>query len=120
MKTAKANKHIETLIKRVKAEGIDAQELILELQTLREHAITEKDPLIVRSIRMAYQHLEQHDGWVFPIIKMDSEEEEESETYDVEAPGEDHFCYLLNLWLKSDNKYNRDETREIANKLNQF
>jgi hypothetical protein len=48
--------------------------------------------------------LESNDGWEFQTLE-DSEEVEEN------------LVYLVSLWLKSDNKYNRDEIREVADNM---
>ena len=64
----------------------------------------EEDPLITRSIRLVYEHLESNSGWEFQTLE-DSEEVEEN------------LSYLVSLYAKSENKYNRDEIREIANNM---
>ena len=71
---------------------------------MRELAKTEEDPLLIRSIRLVCEHLETNGGWEFQTLE-DSEEVEENLTY------------LISLYEKSDNKYNRDEIREIANNM---
>jgi hypothetical protein len=50
------------------------------------------------------EHIEANDGWIYQTL-------EESED-----PVE-NLTYLINLYIKSDNKYNRDEMREIANNM---
>lgn len=123
MKTAKANSLIQQISKSILKSGIDVETIVPQLQTLREMAIKEEDPLLIRSIRMAYQHLESYDAWTYPVIKPEEGEEGE-ETEETEEPesytAEEHFDYLLSLWEKSDNSYNRDEMRKIANELTDF
>lgn len=112
MKNNQANELISKITKEVSKKGIQTEKLVEQLKELREFSILENDPLVSRSIRMAYEHLENNDGWEFEVIK--AEEDEETP---VEATPEEHFLYLLSLWEKSDNTYNRDEIRLTANEL---
>jgi len=50
------------------------------------------------------EHLNENGGWEYQTLE-DSEEVEENLTY------------LISLYAKSENKYNRDEIREIANAM---
>mgnify|MGYP000533559320 CR=1 FL=1 len=104
MKSAKANELIDKIIKDIEKNSVNVATLVPMLKELREMAKSENDPLITRSIRLVYEHLEAKDGWEFQTLE-DSEEVEENLTY------------LMSLYLKSENKYNRDEIREIANNM---
>ncbi|MDP2176391.1 MAG: hypothetical protein Q8K70_10830 [Bacteroidota bacterium] len=104
MKSLKANELIAEIISDIEKNSVDADALIPKLQSLREMAKAEEDPLITRSIRLVYEHLEANEGWEYQTLE-DSEEIEEN------------LIYLVSLWLKSDNKYNRDEIREIADAM---
>lgn len=119
MNNTKANTLIAGIAAKVESEGINAETLVPMLHELRELAKMEKDPLVIRSIRMAYEHLENNDAWEFPTIKPE-EDEEGNPLSDEGNTAEEHFAYLLHLWTKSDNKYNRDEMRELANEMNSF
>lgn len=107
----------------------DLSEIISRLQEAREYAKKENDPLVTRAIRMVYEHLENEEGWAMPVIGNDEEEEDAEENAEeaqeepqeeVEYSAEEHFTYVLNLLLRSENTYNRDELRKIANQLNDF
>jgi hypothetical protein len=104
MKNAKANELIEKIIKDIEKNSVNVEALVPMLKELRDMAKTEEDPLITRSIRLVYEHLEAKGGWEFQTLE-DSEEVEEN------------LSYLMTLYAKSDNKYNRDEIREIANNM---
>lgn len=104
MKSSKANELIEKIISDIEKNSVNVATLVPMLKELREMAKAEEDPLITRSIRHVYEHLETNGGWEFQTLE-DSEEVEENLTY------------LLSLYLKSENKYNRDEIREIANNM---
>jgi hypothetical protein len=104
MKSSKANELIDKIIKDIEKNSVNVESLVPMLKELRDMAKTEEDPLITRSIRLVYEHLESKGGWEFQTLE-DSEEVEENLTY------------LMSLYSKSDNKYNRDEIRDIANNM---
>jgi hypothetical protein len=104
MKNSKANELIDKILKDIEKNSVNVATIVPMLKELRDMAKTEDDPLITRSIRLVYEHLEANGGWEFQTLE-DSEEVEENLTY------------LISLYAKSDNKYNRDEIREIANNM---
>ena len=104
MKNIKANELISKILKEIEKNSVKPDSLVPMLKELRDLAKTEEDPLITRSLRLVYEHIEANGGWEFQTLE-DSEEVEENLTY------------LISLYEKSDNKYNRDEIREIANNM---
>ena len=104
MKNSKANELIAKIIKEVESNSVNVDTLIPMLTELRAMAKMEQDPLITRSIRLVMEHLNENGGWEYQTPE-DSEEVEENLTY------------LISLYAKSENKYNRDEIREIANAM---
>lgn len=110
MKQSKANELITKITTTVEKKGIAADTIIPMLQELRGHALQEQDPLVTRSIRLAYEHLENNDGWEFQTLTEDEGEEAS------DSP-EENFLYLVTLWERSENKINRDEIRTIANNM---
>ena len=57
MKTAIANKKLETIISKVEKEGIAYKGLVEDLKELREQALKEQDPLVVKVLRLSYEYL---------------------------------------------------------------
>jgi len=107
MNSAEANKLIDKIIKEVEKNKFSSK-LIELLKELRPYALQENDPLVTRSIRVSYEFIEATDGFDISLP-------EELEIEEEDALG--YFTYLCGLWSKSDNKYNRDEIREIANAM---
>jgi Rad3-related DNA helicase len=107
MNTPEANQLLEKLISAVNADGINVSVLVPAMKQLREFALKEEDPLITRALRLGYQHLEENDGFHLAFI-------EEAETQ------EENLSYFLELMLRAENKYNRDELREMTNMLQQM
>lgn len=104
MKNSKANELIGKILADIEKSSVNVETLVPMFKELRELAKAEQDPLITRSIRLVYEHLEANGGWEFQTLE-DSEEVEEN------------LAYLVSLYAKSENKYNRDEIREIANNM---
>ena len=114
MKTGKANKQVEKVIKLVEKEGILAKSLISELKELREHALKEEDPLLAKVTRLTYEFLEENKAF---DIQAQWEEDEEGGEYPLELEDKENLLYLLNLLLNSDNKLNREEIKEYRTTL---
>lgn len=104
MKNSKANELIGKILADIEKNSVKVDTLVPMFKELRELAKAEQDPLITRSIRLVCEHLEANGGWEFQTLE-DSEEVEEN------------LSYLVSLYAKSENKYNRDEIREIANNM---
>jgi hypothetical protein len=66
--------------------------------------------LVTRALRLAWQHLESNETFALNYLL----EEDENATSD------DNLLYMLNLCLKSENTYNRDELREMTNQLQEM
>lgn len=114
MKTGKANKQVEKVIKLVEKEGILAKSLITELKELREHALSEEDPLLAKVTRLSYEYLEENKAY---DVQAQWEEDEEGGEYPLELEDQENLLDLLNLLLRSDNKVNRQEIKEYRTAL---
>lgn len=104
MRSPEAQKQIDKILSIVEKEGIKAEKLIPLIQNLREFALSEEDPLVTRTLRLTWQHLESNEGFEISYL-------EDAETQ------EENFVYMFELIKNSDNKYNRDELREITQML---
>jgi hypothetical protein len=102
MRTSEANSLIQKVIDTIEKDGINEESIIGNLQKAREYALKENDPLVTRALRLTWQHLESNEGFEVAYL-------EDAETQ------EENLLYFLNLVLKSENTYNRDEIREITN-----
>lgn len=107
MLTSEANEKLKKLISSIEKAGIQPEKNIPEIQAIREFALKENDPLVTRALRLAWQHLESKGSFELNFLL----EEDEN------ATAEDNLVYMLNLCLKSENTYNRDELREMTNQL---
>ena len=123
MISSKANKEIQDLIGEIEKNGIDIEKVVAQLKELRLQALLEKDPLMIRAIRLTYELLEEEEEFELNCLAgIDDEEEEEEEEEEVEEEGtpEENLVYMLQLWIQSDNKYNRDEIRSFTDKMTEL
>ncbi len=111
MTSPEAQKLIDRILKDIRKNGIDTEVLVPEFQKLREFALEAQDPLVTRTLRLIWQHLENNSGFEYSIPA-----NEEEETEGIDDPAE-ALIYIVELIKHSDNKYNRDEIRQITNDL---
>src|SRR3989339_877905 len=90
-------------------EKIDGK-LIQDLKELRNYAIVDKDPVLVKLIRLTYEHLENFEGFFINIpedeLFDDSQNEEVGVIHEDVKLQIDSLIYLLSLIEDSNNKRN--------------
>ena len=116
MKTAIANKKLETIISKVEKDGIMYPKVVDDLKELREQALKEQDPLVVKVLRLSYEYLLDRDAF---DVQAQFEEDEEGNEYPLEIEEKENFLYLLNLLRNSDHKINREEIKDYRTALKQ-
>ena len=114
MKTISANEKLDVIIASVEKSGIKATKLIDNLKDLRELALKEQDPLVVKVLRLAYEFIEENK--VFDV-QAQYEEDEEGNEYPIEIEDKDNLLYLLNLLKNADHKINREEIKDYRTSL---
>ena len=137
MQSTKGIKKLETIIEDVKKNGIIAENMIEQLTELREIAKVEKDPLVVKTLRLVYSYIEDEGHFDLNLLAEDEieeldepevtaeveeeiEEEEEEVNFELVEDFEErreNFIYFLNLIHDSQNEYNRIELRKIRTYL---
>lgn len=115
MKTATANKKLDEIIAKVEAKGIATSGLVDDLKALRELALKEQDPLVVKVLRLTYEFLLDRNAF---DVSAQYEEDEEGE-YAIEVEDKENLLYLLNLLKKADQKVNREEIKDYRTALKQ-
>ncbi len=110
MNSIQANLKITDLISALE-KGFEAESTITALTEIRELALKETDPLLVKTCRLAYEYIQENDCFDYTVEK---EEDDEGEEFLIE-PGTtvENLTYLLQLMKKSDNTFNRDEIKEM-------
>ena len=60
MKTLRGKEKLAAIIAQIEKEGVNSKTLIPSLKELRTIALEEKDPLVVKVLRLAYEYLEEN------------------------------------------------------------
>lgn len=115
MKSEKANKKIEAILKKINKKGATLSSVVEDLKELRTFALEEQDPRVTKVIRLCYEYIQENDCFDLTVEKA---EDEEGNEYIVE-PGTDveNMTYFLELVRHSENKYNREELGEYRDIL---
>ena len=112
------NSNAQKLIKQIQGEiisnGINADAIVPELKKLREFALLEENPVVVKALRLAYEHIEQNNDFLVGIPS--DEPVDENEVNEFGSTNTESFNYLLSLMLDLDNKHNIADLKEY-NKL---
>lgn len=119
MKRKDSNKKIDKIVSSVEKEGFNIEALVSEMKSLRELALIEEDPLVVKILRLAYEHLEENNTFEVFTQKPDVDEdgEEIADDSNEQMTPEEHFTYFMNLLINAENKYNREELQYIKGQL---
>ncbi len=114
MKTGAANIKLDSIIANVEKKGISAKGLIDDLKELRELALKEQDPLVVKVLRLTYEFLQDRNAF---NVQAQFEEDEEENEYPIEIEDKENFMYLLNLLKNAEHKINREEIKDYRTAL---
>jgi hypothetical protein len=114
MKTLRANQKLEQIIANVEKKGLEAPQLIEDLKELREMALLEQDPLVVKSLRLTYEFLQENDCF---DVEAQYEEDEEGNEYPIEIDDKENLLYFLYLLKNADHKINREEIKDYRSAL---
>ncbi|MFN5292418.1 MAG: hypothetical protein ACK5BW_02265, partial [Flavobacteriia bacterium] len=114
MKTLRANQQLEQIIADVEKKGLEAPKLIDDLKELREMALLEQDPLVVKSLRLTYEFLQENECF---DVEAQYEEDEEGNEYPIEIEDKENLLYFLNLLKNADHKINREEIKDYRSAL---
>ncbi|MEH6657196.1 hypothetical protein [Leeuwenhoekiella marinoflava] len=123
MKNTKAIKLLNKLIDEVEQNGIITNTIVEDLQNLRPYAVEENRPLLAKTIRLVFEHIEAYQTFDIPIPEEEPIEgyeellEEEEETTFVPA---ESLLYLLNLIAEPENKTNRLDLRSYVEALQEY
>ena len=114
MKTLRANQKLEQIIADVEKKGLEAPKLIDDLKELREMALLEQDPLVVKSLRLTYEFLQENECF---DVEAQYEEDEEGNEYPIEIEDKEKLLYFLNLLKNAEHKINREEIKDYRSAL---
>ena len=117
MENSNAQKLIKTIQNEVIANGINPSVIVPHLKKLREFALLEQKPAVVKALRLAYEHIEANNDFLIPIPSDEPIDESEniSESTNVES-----FNFMLSLLLDTDNKINIEDSKTYNKLFQEF
>ncbi|MBI33860.1 MAG: hypothetical protein CMP67_00670 [Flavobacteriales bacterium] len=105
MNNPKAKELLKKVVVDVEAEA-SIESIGEQLLEIRNIALELNDPLVVKTLRIIKEKIEEDESLDFDIeLEVPEEDLEEYEEPD------NHLSHLLNLLIDSDNKYNREEIK---------
>ena len=116
MKTGIANKKLEDVIAKVEKDGTTYKGIVDDLKELREQALKEQDPLVVKVLRLSYEYIQERESF---DVQAQYEEDEEGQEYPLEIEEKENLLYFLNLLKNADHKINREEIKDYRTSLKQ-
>lgn len=120
------NENALKLIKKIQsdliADGLVVENIVPELQKLREFALLEEKPVLVKSIRLTYEHIQNNNAFLIAIPSDEAiEETEGAETAAAAAKNDlESLQYLLSLYKDINNKHNIEDLRDYNARLLAF
>lgn len=114
MRTGTANQKLDAIILKVEKKGLEAAKLVEDLKELRELALKEQDPLVVKVLRLSYEYLTENNSF---DVQAQFDEDEEGNEYPIEIDDKENFLYLLNLLKNAEHKINREEIKDYRSAL---
>lgn len=67
MENKYAQKLIEKIQKEVLQNQFDVTAIVTDLKKIREYSLEEKNPVVTKALRLAYEHLESNNAFLIPI-----------------------------------------------------
>ena len=123
MVNKKAQELIAKMQKSVEDNGIQVEELVADLQALRNFSIAEKLPRLTKAIRLTYEHIGEYEGFFIPQPEDEMVDEEGEVIGVIEAASEtdtDSLLYLFSIMQDAENKMNAEELKEYNEALKEY
>jgi hypothetical protein len=102
--------------------GFNAASLITDLKKLREYALEEQNPVLVKAIRLTYEHIEANDAFLIAIPDDEPIEGFEETTTSVtqSETNLESLEYLISLFSDLKNKNNFADLKEYNKAFQAF
>lgn len=122
MENANALKLIKKIQSDLISDGLVVENIVADLQKLREFALLEEKPVLVKSIRLAYEHIQNNNAFLIAIPSDEPIEEEEGVTASEQEAKNDieSLQYLLSLYKDINNKHNLEDLKDYNTRLLAF
>ena len=118
MENKKANELIDKILENLDEKGINSDTLIDDIKALRTYALEEQVPLVVKILRYTYEHIEENETFLVPVLNDEPLDEEDSNDVHetIDSPVES-LKYLIALTRNLKNKGNISDLKEYKELL---
>jgi hypothetical protein len=116
----KAQKLLNKIQRDLMRNGIITNTLVSELKELRTLVVEEGQPLLAKTIRLTYEHVDAYDSFNIAIPEDDPLEEGQEAPLQEETTGQESLDYLLSLMADPSNRVNEIELREYVKAFNEY
>lgn len=120
MENKKAITLIDKIINDLDKTGINKEGLIDDIKTLRAYALEEQIPLVVKVLRLTYEHIEAHDSFLIPILDDEPIDDEGLVEVNEGSTPEESLKYLIALIKNLNNKMNVVDLKEYRDHLTNY
>jgi hypothetical protein len=117
LENTKAIELIDKILKNLDETGINTDTLIDDIKELRGYAIEQKVPLLVKVLRYTYEHLEEHQSFLIPLLNDEPLDEEDDIEQTEEVSPLESLKYLIALPRNLNNKGNLADLKEYKELL---
>lgn len=97
--------------------GINTDVLIDDIKKVRTYALEEQVPLVVKVLRYTYEHIENNNSFLIPVLDDEPIDEEEVVEGTGDASPVESLKYLIALMKNLNNKMNISDLKEYRDLL---
>jgi hypothetical protein len=116
LENQKANTLIDKILKNLDTTGINTDVLIDDIKALRVYALEEQIPLVVKVLRYTYEHIENNDTFLIPLLG-DEPLDEDGVVEEQKVSPVESLKYLIALMKNLNNKMNISDLKEYRDLL---
>ena len=120
MENKKATKLIDKILKDLDKKGINTDALIDDIKELRTYALEAQIPLVVKVLRLTYEHIEATESFLIPLLNDEPIDEEVVVEVSSEVSPVESLKYLISLIRNLNNKANIADLKEYRDLLNNY
>ncbi len=120
MENKKAIKLIDKILKDLDKKGINSDALIDDIKELRTYALEAQIPLVVKVLRLTYEHIEANESFMIPMLDDEPIEEDGTVEAIADASPVESLKYVIALMKNLNNKGNVADLKEYRDLLNSY
>ncbi|MFV9550380.1 hypothetical protein [Algibacter sp. PT7-4] len=120
MENKKAIKLIDKILNNLDETGINTDTLIDDIKELRTYALEEQIPLVVKVLRLTYEHIEETESFMIPVLDDEPIDESEDVVVNDEVEPIESLKYVISLMKNLNNKGNIADLKEYRDLLNNY